>query len=108
MILGSFCRSEPAAALRGLANGALSSATSDSFSFANSSTAKNTSPRTSRVLGSGCSSVAVSRRGMTAMVATLAVTSSPNRPSPRVAARVSRPFSYSRSIASPSTFSSHR
>ena len=56
VILGSFCRSDPAAALRGLANGALSSATSDSFSFANSSTAKNTSPRTSRVLGSGCSS----------------------------------------------------
>ena len=46
--------------------------------------------------------------GMVSMVETLAVTSSPNLPSPRVAARVSRPSSYSRSIANPSTFSSHR
>ena len=37
---GSFCRSDPAAALRGLANGALPSATSASFSAVNSATAK--------------------------------------------------------------------
>ena len=39
---------------------------------------------------------------------TFSVTSSPVRPSPRVAARASRPRSYTRSIASPSIFSSHR
>ena len=37
---GSFCRSEPAAALRGLANGALPSATRDSLSAVNSATGK--------------------------------------------------------------------
>ena len=40
-------------------------------------------------------------------MATLAVTSSPTRPSPRVAAWTYRPLSYRRLIASPSIFSSH-
>jgi hypothetical protein len=41
------------------------------------------------------------------MVRTFGVTSSPVRPSPRVAPRTSRPFSYTSAIASPSTLSSH-
>jgi hypothetical protein len=40
------------------------------------------------------------------MVATLAVTSSPVSPSPRVAARTRRPSSYSNEIASPSSLGS--
>ena len=85
---GSFWRSDPAAALRGLANGALPSATRDSFKAANSRTAKKTSPRTSSTRGT---SPPDSRCGITLIVRTLAVTSSPTRPSPRVAARTSRP-----------------
>ena len=61
---GSFCRSEPAAALRGLANGALPASTSEALSAAKPSTGKKTSPRTSssagtsvaRAAGSGPSS----------------------------------------------------
>ncbi len=102
---GSFCRNDPAAAFRGLANGALPSATRAAFSAANSSTAKKTSPRTSSTSGR---SAPVSRSGITLIVLTFAVTSSPTRPSPRVAARISRPCSYTRSRASPSTLSSHR
>ena len=41
------------------------------------------------------------------MVATLAVTSSPVRPSPRVAAWTNAPSSYSSDMASPSILSSH-
>ena len=44
---GSFCRRLPAAALRGLANGALPCSISASLSSANASTGKKTSPRTS-------------------------------------------------------------
>ena len=87
---GSFCRSEPAAELRGLANGALPASTSPALSAANSSTGKNTSPRTSS--SSGTSSP-VSRPGTDFRVRTLRVTSSPVTPLPRVSARASRPFS---------------
>ena len=80
---GSFCRRDPAAAFRGLANGALPSATRCSFSAAKSSTAKKTSPLTSNSAGT---SSPARRSGITAMVRTFAVTSSPTRPSPRVAA----------------------
>ena len=48
---GSFWRREPAAALRGLANGAFPSKTRDSLSAVKSATAKKTSPRTSSVSG---------------------------------------------------------
>ncbi len=87
---GSFWRREPAAAFRGLANGAFPSATSDAFRASNSSTAKNTSPRTSKTSGR---SVPSRWAGMREMVRTLAVTSSPTRPSPRVAALTKRPCS---------------
>jgi hypothetical protein len=50
----------------------------------------NTSPRTSIRSGT---SLPESRSGMLRIVRTFAVTSSPTTPSPRVAARVKRPFS---------------
>ena len=90
---GSFWRSEPAAALRGLANSGLPASAIDSLSRSKASPGRNTSPRTSTSSGTGNSSVAVSRVGMPSMVRTLGVTSSPVRPSPRVRARTSRPFS---------------
>ena len=90
---GSFWRSEPAAALRGLANIGLPASAIDAFSRSNASAGRNTSPRTSSRSGTGNSSVPVSRCGMGSMVFTLGVTSSPVTPSPRVRARVSRPFS---------------
>ncbi len=90
---GFFWRSEPAAELRGLANGCLPASTSDSLSRSKALTGRNTSPRTSTSLGTGNSSVPVSRVGTESMVLTLGVTSSPVRPSPRVSARTSRPSS---------------
>ena len=87
---GSFWRSEPAAALRGLANGALPASTRPALSSAKAATGKKTSPRISTL--SGWSDPA-SRCGMPSIVRTLWVTSSPVRPSPRVAARTSRPRS---------------
>ncbi len=90
---GSFCRSEPAAALRGLANAGLPASRIVSLSRSNASPGRNTSPRTSTSFGTGNSSVPVSRCGTESMVLTLGVTSSPVRPSPRVSARTSRPSS---------------
>ena len=49
---GFFCRSDPAAALRGFANGALPASTRLSFSASKPATGKNTSPRTSSTAGS--------------------------------------------------------
>ncbi len=104
---GSFCRSDPAAALRGFANGGRPAATCASLSVRNASTGRNTSPRIS--MSSGCVAGSPPRTsGIVVMVRTLSVTSSPVRPSPRVAARTSRPRSYSSAIASPSIFSSVR
>ena len=88
VIRGSFCRSEPAAEFRGLANAALPASSSDSFSLPNASTGMNTSPLTSST--AGCP-VPVSRAGMEEMVRMFGVTSSPVRPSPRVAALTSAP-----------------
>ena len=86
---GSFCRSEPAAELRGLANAALPASSSDSFSLSNASTGMNTSPRTSSMAGyAGARSAAP---GPTEIVRMFGVTSSPVRPSPRVAALTSAP-----------------
>ncbi len=86
---GSFWRSEPAAELRGLANGGLPASVSRSFSSWNAATGRNTSPRTSRVSGT---SVPVSRSGTESIVRRLGVTSSPVTPSPRVAPRTRSPF----------------
>jgi hypothetical protein len=105
VIRGSFCRSDPAAELRGLANAALPASSSDSFSLPNASTGMNTSPLTSRV--AGCPEP-FSRAGMEVMVRMFGVTSSPVLPSPRVAALTSAPSRYTRSIARPSILSSHR
>jgi hypothetical protein len=88
VIRGSFCRSDPAAELRGLAKAGLPASSSDSFSFPNASTGMNTSPLTSRI--AGCPEP-VSRVGMEEIVRMLGVTSSPVRPSPRVAALTSAP-----------------
>ena len=86
---GSFCRSEPAAELRGLANAGRPASWSRSFSSTNACTGKNTSPRTSRVSGQPAP---FSFAGTDAMVRTFGVTSSPVRPSPLVAARTSFPL----------------
>ena len=90
---GSFCRSEPAAEFRGLANGALPAATSCAFSSSKPANGKNTSPRISTSSGMSWPPSSRSRCGTPRMVRTLSVTSSPTRPSPRVAARTSRPLS---------------
>ena len=50
---GSFCRSEPAAALRGLANTGLPASVIDTLSRSNASVGRNTSPRTSTSSGTG-------------------------------------------------------
>ncbi len=50
---GSFCRSEPAAALRGLAKAGLPASCIDALSRSNASTGRNTSPRTSTRFGTG-------------------------------------------------------
>ena len=89
VIRGSFCRSEPAAPLRGLANGGLPASSSRSFSSPNAATGRNTSPRTSSVSGM---SGPVSRIGTVAIVRMFGVMSSPVVPSPRVAPRTSAPF----------------
>ena len=104
----SFIRSDPAAALRGLANGVLPDSAHASLNFSNSSVGKNTSPLISTYAGTGYFFDAFSRCGMTLTVRTLLVTSSPTRPSPRVTPRVSTPSSYVREMARPSTLSSHR
>ena len=87
MTRGSFCRSEPAAALRGLANAGLPASRIDSLSRSNASTGRNTSPRTSTQRGHRvvrrCRSAGA---GSMSIVRTLGVTSSPVRPSPRVSA----------------------
>ena len=85
---GSFCRSDPAAEFRGLANAGLPASSSDSFSFPNASTGMNTSPLTSSTAGWP---EPVSRVGMEEMVRMFGVTSSPVRPSPLVAALTSAP-----------------
>ena len=92
---GSFCRSEPAAVFRGFAYGALPAATRAAFSSSKPATGKYTSPRTSTCSGCGASPgpPPASVCGTPWMVRTFSVTSSPVRPSPRVAARTSRPRS---------------
>ena len=100
---GSSWRSEPAAALRGLAKILPPVRRASSLIFSKPACGRNTSPRTSRRAGmlSPCSF-----SGMARMVRTLVVMSSPVVPSPRVAARVITPFSYRMLTARPSSFSS--
>ncbi len=88
---GSFWRRLPAPALRGLTNNRSPAAAASSFMRSKLATGRYTSPRTSMTSGTGASARATSRLGTTAIVATLAVTSSPVRPSPRVAAWTYRP-----------------
>ena len=111
-------RTEPAAALRGLAGITMASPSfspaarrasraSAAFSCAvrkprKSAFSMKTSPRISMRSGKG----GVSLRGRDGMVSKLAVTSSPSAPSPRVAPLMKTPFSYSRLIESPSIFGS--
>ncbi|CAM5601327.1 hypothetical protein SHIRM173S_07365 [Streptomyces hirsutus] len=87
---GSFWRSEPAAALRGLAKGLSPASTRRALRPWNSSIGKKTSPRISTRAGTPSP---FRRSGISAMVRTLGVMSSPVRPSPRVAARTRRPCS---------------
>ncbi len=105
VLFGSFCRRDPAAALRGLANSGLPASPTCSLSSWNPATGKKTSPRTSSSAGT---SGPVSRDGTAPMVRMLGVMSSPAVPSPRVAPRTSAPFRYTRATASPSIFTSHR
>lgn len=102
---GSFWRSEPAAALRGLAKGLSPASTRRALSSSNPAMGKKTSPRISTSAGTRSP---LRRSGISAIVRTLGVMSSPVRPSPRVAARVSLPSSYVRLTARPSILSSHR
>ncbi len=104
----SFWRNDPAAELRGLAK-VLSPASSwRLLSCSNDDTGMYTSPRTSSTAGRLPRPLGhVSRSGTAEIVATLAVTSSPVMPSPRVPAWTSRPSSYTRDMASPSILSSH-
>ncbi len=100
---GSFCRSEPAAAFLGLASGALPASISASLNSAKALDGMKTSPRISI---SGGKPLPVSSCGISLMVSTLWVMSSPVVPSPRVAARTSLPSRYSRLTARPSILSS--
>jgi hypothetical protein len=85
---GSFWRRLPAAALRGFAKRRSPASPCRSFSASNAVRGMNTSPRASKRAGMP---LPWSRRGIVAIVPTFAVTSSPVTPSPRVAARTSRP-----------------
>ena len=99
--MGSSCRREPAAALRGLAKRLSPLSSRSSLSRSKLFLGMNTSPRTIREgRASG------RRRGMEGMVFKFSVTSSPTWPSPRVAPRTKRPFSYSRATDRPSTLGS--
>ena len=97
----SFCRREPAAALRGFLNVFSPFCSCCSTKAANDSRGIYTSPRTIvRVTGRD------KRAGKVRMVRRLAVTSSPVLPSPRVAPRTSSPFWYSSATDSPSILGS--
>ncbi len=102
----SIWRTLPAAVLRGLTNRGLPAASISRFSFSNPAIGKYTSPRTSNISGRPGAGLTLS--GTLRMVLMFAVTSSPTAPSPRVAARVRRPFVYWRLMASPSIFSSQQ
>ena len=88
-----FCRSEPAAALRGFGVVFLPSEASRSLSSTKPDSGMYTSPRTSSS-GSGRSPFGSCMRVEIALIVfRFVVTSSPRRPSPRVAPRTSLPSS---------------
>ena len=87
---GSFCRRDPAAPLRGLANNGLPNSSNESLSSLKAANGKKTSPRTSMSAGGF---VAFNACGRFLIVLTLSVTSSPVTPFPRVRPRTSCPFS---------------
>ena len=88
--VGSIWRTLPAAVLRGLTNRGLPAASISRFKRSKPAIGKYTSPRTSKTSGNPLAGVTAS--GTLRIVRRLAVTSSPTVPSPRVAARCSRPF----------------
>ena len=98
---GSFCRKEPAAALRGFLNGFLPSFSCSAETLVKTSFGIYTSPRTSKNAGAFFSCF-----GMSLMVRRFSVTSSPTSPSPRVEPRTNTPSRYSRLTESPSILDS--
>ena len=87
VIRGSFCRSEPAAVLRGFANGGLPASTIERVERLEVARGGSTPRRAPRpASGTGNSGVPVSRSGTSSSVRMLSVMSSPVRPSPRVSA----------------------
>ena len=100
---GSSCRSDPAAALRGFANRGSPDAARPLLMASNALAGRYTSPRTSRNAGGRAPR---SRSGRLLIVLRLAVTSSPWKPSPRVAPRTKAPPSYVSDTAAPSILSS--
>ena len=99
---GSTCRTEPVAAFLGFLNFSSPSLARRSFSFANSERSIYTSPRTS--IASGAPPFKVC--GISFIVLIFSVTSSPTRPSPRVAAIRSFPYSYIKFTDRPSILGS--
>ena len=88
VMLGSSCRTEPAAALRGFGAARFPSAACLSVKARNPSSGMKTSPRTSRRLGGRSLGCSLSESGMARIVRRFGVMSSPRSPSPRVAPRV--------------------
>lgn len=99
--LGSSCRREPAAALRGLAKRGSPRRSRSSLRAWNTFLGMNTSPRTISLAGASGMTMGIDRT-----VRRFSVTSSPTRPSPRVAPRTKTPSSYSSATERPSTFGS--
>ena len=102
---GSFCRTAPAAALRGFANVGVPASSRLRLSRANSSRGMNTSPRAS--MTGAAASGPRKTIGIVRIVRRFGVMSSPTRPSPRVAPRTKRPCSYKSAMPRPSILGSH-
>ena len=90
MTRGSFCRNEPAAPFRGLANNCLPDSSRESLSSLKAAIGKKTSPRTSISEGTFLP-IKVCDKFL--IVLTLRVTSSPVMPLPRVKPRTNWPSS---------------
>ena len=99
----SFWRRLPAAALRAFVKSRSPAAPCRRLSSSNAASGMNTSPRTSSSDGTRLPN---SRAGAAAIVRRFSVTSSPVRPSPRVAPTEKRPSRYCNEIARPSSFGS--
>ena len=101
-------RSEPAAALRGLAKVRFPSSICRRFRRAKASRGITTSPRTSKSRGTLAFRRAAGSTdsGSDRRVRAFRVMTSPSTPSPRVSARSSRPDTKRTAIEAPSSFSS--